>query len=69
MTLVGIKMLFLLRVGLSKAIKNHNCLDTPSEICDGGGNEDTIHFYINIYIKYINHNNLEHLSHDELTHQ
>ena len=45
----GIKILFQLRVGLSPLKchkKNHNFLDTPSDLCDcGDGNEDTIHFF------------------------
>ena len=61
--------------------KNHNFLDTPSAICDcGGGKEDTIHFFTECALfatirtnlmrsisNILTHNNLEHLSHAELT--
>ena len=46
----GIKKLFRLRVGLSELKshkKNHNFLDTPSDICDCGLEaEDTNHFFL-----------------------
>ena len=61
--------------------KNHNFLDTPSAVCDcGGGKEDIIHFctecalcatirtnLIRCISNILTHNNLEHLSHAELT--
>ena len=72
----GIKLLFQLRVGLS-----HNFLDTPSAISDCAvGKEDTIHFFTECALFatirtnlmrsisiILTHNNLEHLSHAELT--
>ena len=58
----GIKILFQLRVGLSPLKshkKNHNFLDTPSEICDcGHGNEDTIHFFTKCALYANNRTNL-----------
>ena len=61
--------------------KNHNFVNTPSEICDCGGcNEDTIHFFnecalfATISTKFLSstsniliNNNFEHVSQDELT--
>ena len=61
--------------------KNHYFLDTPSAICDcGGGKEDIIHFFTECALfattrtnlmrsisNILIHNNLERLSHTELT--
>ena len=79
---IGTKILFQLRLGLSKLRhhkKNHNFLDTPSDIClCKNGTENTAHYLFKCkfyathraklaasVINILSHKNLNHLSNSE----